>query len=433
MNIPLPAVFLFAFVLLVAPAASATISATAQPSQSEELVALDLRCEYLTAPEGIDVTVPRLSWRVASARRGVSQSAWQILVASSPERLARDAGDLWDSGKSRGNATNQILYAGIPLQSRQRCYWKVRVWDETDTASAWSAASVWSMGLLAPSDWSARWISHRDTVPLPVDRTRLHLPPAQYYRHELLIEKPVRRATLYASALGLYEFHCNGERVGDALLQPGWSDYALRAYYRTHDVTGLLRRGKNAIGAIVADGWYSGYVGYGLLVGYGPHRTGRNFYGKTPALLAQLEIEYADGSRAVVGTGADWLTSSAGPIREADIIMGETYDARAEWASWNLPGFDAHTWERAIRAEDNGPCKTSFSDNTGTRLVDLGFRQPLRLQAYSAPVIRVTQELPVLRWSEPKPGIYIADFGRNFAGVVRLRVRGKAGLSLIHI
>ena len=235
------------------------------------------------------------------------------------------------------------------------------------------------------------------------------------------------------SALGICEIHVNGQRASDAFFEPGWSDYRQRAYYRVVDVTGLLREGTNCLGAIVADGWYSGYVGYGLLVGYGPNRAGRYFYGKTPALLAQLRIEPADGGPAerVVETDPSWQVTGDGPVREADLIMGESHDARRERAGWCQPGGASDwNWEPAILARDNGSSKAVFYDNCGARECELGFRLPTRLQAYSGPPIRATEELKARRLTEPKPGTYIFDLGENFAGVIRLKVKGPAGTTL---
>ncbi|HZQ47034.1 MAG TPA: family 78 glycoside hydrolase catalytic domain, partial [Verrucomicrobiae bacterium] len=309
----------------------------------------------------------------------------------------------------------------------QRIFWKVRIWDKNGAPCIWSGPASWSMGLLKPEDWKARWISFKDMSPVHNDRNHLFLPPAHHYRKEFQAAKQVKRATIHASALGLFELYLNGQRVGDNYFEPGWSDYHKRAYYRTHDVTALVRQGGNAIGAIVADGWYSGYVGYGLLVGYGPNKAGRNFYGKTPALLVQLEIEYTDGSREVIGTDSTWKVTDHGPICEADLIMGESYDARAELGDWASLGFKDDLWENAIRAEDNGSTKATFSDTMGDREVELGFQRPLKMQAYAAPPIRVAQELSVQRITEPKPGVYIFDLGQNFAGVIRLKVKGPSG------
>ncbi|MBI5690548.1 MAG: glycoside hydrolase family 78 protein [Verrucomicrobia bacterium] len=389
---------------------------------------VDLRCEYLAAPEGVDVRAPRLSWRLEASHRGAAQKAWQVRVASSREKLARGEADLWDSNRREGGASQNLAYAGKALASGTDCHWQVRIWDEAGRESAWSQPARWSMGLLTAADWRAQWISYRDTSPLHTSRKELYLPPARHFRREFAAAKPVRRAVAYVSALGLYDLYCNGRRVSEAYFQPGWADYRKRAYYRAHDVTALVQAGgANALGVVLAEGWYSGYVGYGLLVGQGPNRAGRYFYGKTPAFVAQLEIEYADGTRETVGTDASWRVTDRGPTREADIIMGETYDARAELRGWAEAGYAAEGWEPAIRAEENPRVKAIFTDILGDKEVDLGFVRPARLQWYAAPPIQVTQELPARRLTEPKPGVYIFDLGQNFAGVVRLKVKGAAG------
>ncbi len=390
-----------------------------------------LRCEYLVAPENIESPSPRLSWRIESDRRGAAQSAWQIRVASSAEKLASGQADLWDSGRVTSHATNQIPYAGRPLASRAECFWQVQIWDEAAQPSGWSAPARWSMGLLQPSDWRGEWISFRDDTPLHTDPSKLYLPPARNYRKDFSTTKTVRRAVVYASALGIYDLYCNGQRVGDAYFQPGWSDYLQRAYYRSHDVTALVRSsGPNALGAIVADGWYSGYVGYGLLVGYGPNKVGRYFYGKTPAWIAQLEIDYTDGSRETIATDASWRVTDRGPTREADFIMGESYDARAELGNWSAPGFDASAWSPVVPANSNPSVTALYSDAAGKREQNLGFTAPPKMQAYSAPPIRVTQELPARRLTEPKPGVHVFDLGQNFAGNIRLKLKGPAGTTV---
>jgi alpha-L-rhamnosidase len=392
------------------------------------LTVTGLHCEYLPSPRGLDETKPRLGWVVESPERGQRQTAWRILVASSAAALGEDRGDLWDSGRVEGDATAQVAYAGRPLVSRQACHWKVKAWDRDGVESAWSAPASWTMGLLQPSDWTARWISFPDGSPVHADRARLHLPPARHYRKAFEASKTVVRATIRASALGLVEFHVNDRRAGDEYFAPGWFDYTKRAPTREWDVTELVRAGTNAVGAIVAEGWYAGYVGYGVLVGYGPHKAGRSFYGKTPALLAQLEVEYADGTRETVGTDESWLVSGDGPFREADLIMGEAFDARRDRADWCTPGGAADwRWEGAIPAEANGSAKAPFSDGLGTREVDLGFRAPPRLQAYMAPPVRVLEELPAKSVTETAPGTHIFDLGENFAGVIRLRLAGPAG------
>ena len=399
-----------------------------------------LRCEYLVNPPGIDEEHPRLSWVVESGQRGRRQTAYQVLVASDEELLRKDRGDLWDSGKTAGDRTTGIVYGGKALASQQRGFWKVKVWDKEGKASAWSEPATWGMGLLQPGDWKAQYISFKDTTPLHRSAQPLFLPPARQYRKEFAAAKAVRRATIYSTALGIYELHLNGERVGDAYFAPGWSDYHLRAYYNTYDVTALVKPGSNALGAWVADGWYSGYVGFGLLTGIGTEGIGRYTYGKTPALMAQLEIEYTDGSRERIVTDTSWKVTGAGPIQEADFLMGENYDARQETPGWTKPGFDDSKWEPAIRAEDNGSTKAKFNEYQNpaeggklkiqSREVDLGFKAPPNLEAFPGLPVRVTEEIKPVGITSPTNGVYIFNLGQNFAGVVRLKVKGPAGTEI---
>ncbi len=402
-----------------------------------DLKVVALRCEYLRNPRGIDETKPRLSWRVESGERGQRQTAYRVLVARSPETLAREQGDLWDSGKVESNRTTHIEYDGQPLTSRQECFWTVRVWDRDGVASDWSEPETWSMGLLDDSDWSARYISYRDDTPVFKDRKSLFLPPARYYRKQFAASGTIKRATVYATALGIYQLELNGRRVADAYFTPGWTDYRQRAYYNTYDVTDLVTEGDNAIGASVADGWYSGYVAYGLLVGIGTEKIGRYTYGKTPAVMAQLEIEYEDGTRQIVGTDESWKSTDGGPIREADLLMGEFYDARKQLPGWSRAGFDDSDWETSIGAEENGSQPATFyearpDDGSGRvpqivgREIDLRFRQP-KLEAFPGVPVRVIEEIRPIKVTKRSEGTYIFNLGQNFAGIVRLRLTGPAG------
>ena len=381
------------------------------------LAAFDLRVEYREAPLGIDSVTPRLGWKVHSSERAQRQTAYQILVASSPERLANDEGDLWDTGRVRSDETLHVVYDGVAMESRMRAFWKVRVWDRRGRASGWSAPSKWSVGLLKPSDWEANWIGH-DVGYFKGDQfEELHLPPSPYLRTEFQAEKPVKRATLYVSALGLYEMRLNGQRVGDAYFTPGWTDYDKRVYYQTYDVTGMIQTGANALGAVLADGWYAGYVGYSLFVARDIERV-RGYWGEHPALLAQLELEYEDGTRSVHSSQSSrharlhghlnevW-TATTGPLREADILMGESYDARleADIKGWDRPAFDDSSW-RPVR-----------------------WRPPAdgRLAAFPGVPVQIQEEIKPVSLREVKPGVFVYDLGKNFAGVVELRVTGPAG------
>ncbi len=407
---------------------------------AEKFSPTELRCEYRVNPQGIDEAQPRLTWRITSTARGARQTAYQILVASSAQLLAQNSGDLWDTGKISRSGTVNVVYTGKKLRSGEPCFWKVCSWNEVGETT-WSEPAGWTMGLLQTEDWKGDYISFRNPVPVWKDLEKLFLPPAHQFRKEFSAARTVKRATLYATALGIYELYLNGQRIGDALFAPGWTDYHQRAYYNTYDVTKLVRSGGNALGAWVADGWYSGYIGFGLLTGIGTEKTGRSTYGKTPALMAQLEIDYSDGSREIIPTDKSWKVTGDGPVRDADFLMGENFDARKETIGWTSPGFDDSKWESAILAADNGSVPATFYEYQNGekpggkvvikgRSVDLGFHRPLNLEAFPGLPVRLTQELKPVALTSPTNGVYIFNLGQNFAGVVRLKVKGVAGTQI---
>ena len=347
---------------------SAIIMVHPDSCQAARLAAYDLRCEYRVNPLGIDETTPRLSWCLRSARRGERQTACQILVAGSKKDLAHNNGGLWDSGRIEGDDSIGAAYGGRALVSGQLCYWKVRVWDKDGRPSAWSDPALWSMGLLQQEDWRGDWIGF-DAMRGQTNGSRLYLPPPAYLRREFTLSKGVRSATLYATALGLVDLHLNGKPVSEDRFTPGWTDYAKRVHYRAYDVTGLLRRGSNALGAILADGWYSGYVAWGQK---------RDYYGKKPRIRAQLKIEYSDGSSDIIATGADWK-ASGGPTREADFLMGESFDARLI-SKWDQPGFDDSQWAAVETGAEMAPAHPGAPRPTGApvRAADAQEHHPAR-------------------------------------------------------
>ena len=415
-------------------------SSMVSPLAAGEITVAGLACEYRLNPQGIDEASPRLTWRVESSERGAKQAAYQILVASSAELLAKNSGDLWDSGKiSSGDSVN-VAYVGKALVSREPCFWKVCVWDQNGKPW-WSKPAFWTMGLLAPEDWQANYISFRDPSPVWKDTTKLFLPPAHQYRKEFSAAKKIRRATIYSTALGIYELYLNGQRVGDARFAPGWTDYHHRAYYNTYDVTPLVKTGANALGVWLGDGWYSGYIGFGLLTGIGTEHVGRATYGQTPALMAQLEIEYTDGSREIIPTDKSWKVTGDGPVREGDFLMGETYDARKEMPDWSKPNFDDAKWDAAILAAENGSVPATFYEYQNPETiggpveikghpVDLGFKRPPKLEAFPGLPVRPIEEIKPVAITSTTNGVYIFNLGQNFAGVVRLQVKGAAGTDI---
>ena len=556
---------------MVALGVSISSAALGAPS----LMPAELRCEFRANPRGLGETQPRLSWKLQArdaAARGLRQTAWQVLVASTPEALRAGRGDCWDSEKVVSDATNNIAYAGRPLKSREACFWQVRVWDQAGAVSAWSAAASWTMGLLSPGEFRAEWIGldaapptdgsvltdaqrervalipwvraavepskatpltafFRKQITLPADKrveratfvmtpdmrcaisvngraigevTRwdravpvdvtaaltsgenvvglkvsqddgyapavvgeleialaggetqrlainptwmsaaeaptgwdragfdaskwtapkamldakkptarptpwgtpqnaLHwLAPAPWLRKGFVVAKPVRRATVYATALGIYELQVNGAPVGHDVFAPGWTEYTKRVHYQTYDVTAQLKPGANALGAQLGDGWFAGLASY----------TGkRHYYGGQPRLRAQLEIDYADGSREVVPTDGSWR-GSFGPVKYADLYLGCAYDARLARADWARGDFNDQGWS---------PVATGLSEGGPKNFV---------VEAGSLEPVRVQDELPARSVAGPSAGTYVFDFGQNLVGWVRLKVQGKAGQKL---
>ena len=247
---------------------------------SDILSTKNLHCEYTTNPIGIDVRQPRLSWQLVSDRRGTRQGAYRILVADSLTRIEQDQGNIWDSQRVSSDQSIQVEYAGPDLESRQRYYWKVMVWDSGNDVAQWSQVAFWEMGLLADSEWKAKWI----TADIPEDKGEMSACPM--FRTEFDIGENVETARIYVTCLGTYELHLDGQRVEDAYFTPGWSSYQARLQYQTFDVTGQLSSGRHAIGAVVADGWYRGNLA-------NFSGSGRHTYGDTLALCLQMVIRYS--------------------------------------------------------------------------------------------------------------------------------------------
>ena len=280
-----------------------------------------------------------------SGAGGVVQTAYQVLVATSTEKLARGEADLWDSGRVRSQKSIQIVYGGKALRARDRCHWKVRAWLGDGKETPWSESALWTMGLLQADDWQGQWL--RVEEPAPPGRRRAasgFRTPRCLRRDFTAADRPVR-AMLYATALGLYEIRLNGRRVGDALLTPEWTDYDKRVRVQTYDVTPLVRKGANALAALLGNGWYCGRIQCWPI--------DLCLYGKEPRLRAQLELDFADGRRQIVATDGAWQGSTDGPLRFSGIYEGETYDARMEMDGWDAPDFQPDArWRPALIDRD---------------------------------------------------------------------------------
>ena len=344
-----------------------------------------LQCENQTDPLGIDRENPLLKWKMEDNRRGAAQSSYQILVATSKALLNNDTGDVWDSGEIKSDKSVHVEYAGNPLESGKSYFWKVRVRDHEGKLSPWSEVAKWEMGKLNPSDWEAQWIA-RDSN----EAVR-----SVYLRKEFsTVGDDITKARLYVTGLGNYVFFINGSRVGNDLLTPGWTDYPKRLEYQVYDVADLLEQGSNAMGAILGSMWWSGGLGW----------QGGAKYSEGPLmLLAQLEIEYANGNKEWYGTDTSWKWYNS-PIVFDHIYHGETYNKNLEITGWNAAGLDDSEWLPVEPA--------SF----GGLLVGPRF-----------PALREQMQITPVKLSEPVPGEYVYDLGQNMVGWAQFMVNAPQG------
>lgn len=351
--------------------------------------AVGLRIDGITDPVGVDEPRPRLSWRVELAHPATRQASFAIEVADDP--AFEPAAVVW----ARADVTSgdpAIAYDGPVPASRERRFWRVRIVDDRGGAGPWSAPASWEMGLLEPGDWVGRWIGWID----PARASWSSRSPL--LRRSFRLPRAIARGRAYVTALGLADLTVNGRRVGDDRLAPGWTDYRRRIQYRAVDLRGLLRPGENVVAARLGRGWFAGDIG----------QFGAEHYGDYPALLAQVEVDHADGGRTIVATDTSWR-AHPGPLVADDLLMGESVDARDEPAGWDEPGFADDHWRPVV--VQAGP---------GGRLV-----------AQRDPGVRIVAELEPRTIAGPHPGRRIVDFGQNIAGHVRLQATGSAGTTLV--
>ena len=374
------------FTVALVVAGSTAFVWAANAAVSPGLTPANLTCHGLVNPQGLDAAQPKLSWMSVSANptaRGQIQTAYQILVADSEAALGQNTGNLWDSGKVVSDQSTHVAYAGKPLPSHQACYWKMRVWNRDGTESAWSQPSSWTMGFVGPDKWQPDWIGSEERTPL--------------LRREFKVAKPVKRAWVYASALGLYELRLNGGKVGSDLFAPGWTDYRQRVQYQRYDVTDRVKSGANVMGAEIAPGWFAGKIAW----------FSNNRYGKLVAFAAELFLEFTDGSTQVVKTDGTWKTS-AGPLTASDIQDGDQHDARLEKTGWDKPGYNDSSWTAA-------EVRTGESRN---------------LVAQQDQTVGVIRKMKPVKVTEPTPGVFVYDLGQNITGVARITVQGAKGTKI---
>ncbi|MCW0481842.1 alpha-L-rhamnosidase [Gaoshiqia sediminis] len=349
----------------------------------------NLKTEYKSNPVGLKAYKPRLSWEIVDEKRNVFQRAYHVKCAATAADLNDENKLLWNSGRIDSDQSIHVEYDGVILQSGQQAFWTVKVWNNYKEESSWSAPTCWEMGLLNKDDWKAQWIE-----PTLEEEPSVST-PSPYLRKEFQLNKAIRKATACITCHGLYELSLNGEKVSTDLFTPGWTSYQQRLQYQTYDVTEQITSGANAIGVILGDGWYRGFLVW---------QGNKNLYGDKLALLFQLKLDYVDGTSEWIISDPDWK-SGTGPILKSDIYNGETYDARLEIAGWDCAGFDDSAWRPVI-------------------LRDYGFDN---LVASEGVPVRITETLrPVEKITTPK-GELVFDLGQNMVGWVRFRLKGNAG------
>ncbi|WP_037290886.1 glycoside hydrolase family 78 protein [Saccharibacillus sacchari] len=364
----------------------------------------ELRCEYLKNPLGLTVSRPRFGWKLKTDRRGARQIAYRVQVAKSvgpADWETAESRDLlaWDSGRVESDESVHVEYAGEETESAQRYLYRVQVWDEQEEVSPWSDTAYWETGLPSAEDWSADWITPASgEIDPQASETYL------LRRTFRLSEKKVERATIFATALGIYELELDGRRVGDSLYAPGWTSYDQRLQVQAYDVTqqlnGAAEEGdSHAIGAALADGWYIGR--------YGWTERGK-LYGDRRALLLELHIGYEDGTKQIVASGRDGWTALIGPSLTANLYDGETYDARLEQAGWSMHAYDDAEWKNVETLEHP---KHSLIGEQSER-------------------IKVTERLKPVSVIRTPAGETVLDLGQNMVGRMAFSVKAPAGTTV---
>ena len=358
-----------------------------------------LTCEFIRNPIGIESGSPRLSWTLASRENNQVQSAYEIMVSDDRVSLDKGEGNVWQTGKIQSLDNINVRFSGASLKPFTRYFWRIRVYDQNDRASEWSEVAWFETAMMKDGDWRAKWIGDgrknpaRDEDYFKDDRMPL-------FRKEFSAGRDIALARLYISGVGYYEAYMNGKKVGDNVLDPGWTTYKKQVLYTVHDITSLVRSGQNAAGVMLGNGWWNPapikFFGRWDLRQY--QETGR------PCVKAEIHIQYKDKSTQIIPTDESWETAP-GPVVQNNVYLGEHYDARLEQAEWNTVKANSKNWSKT--QEVDGPSG--------------------QLSVQMQPPIKVTRVLKPVSIMEPRRDTFIIDFGQNFAGVARLNVKGPAG------
>ena len=381
------------------PSAAAAVSRLIQA----HAMADDLRVEWLSSPSGIDTLRPRFTWILQSGgkkARDVQQTACRIVVASSRRKAQSGVGDIWDSGKQNSSAFRLAPSADLPLHAHLTYWWSIMLWDGDGRASRWCTPARFLTGML--SGWQAQWIAAEpDRPPMPLPPNALapvkSVPPKPMpvFRRDFSLDKAVTSAVVSVSGLGHYELAVNGKAVTSSVLNPGWTNYRKSVFYNTFDVTSLLHRGRNALALLLGNGMYN-------VESYpGRYTKFSGSFGQ-PKLILQLTITYADGSQIVIASDEAWQTRS-GPITLSS-AYAEDFDARKLAPDW-MTALPQEGWNKVLTVAGPGGA----------------------LKAQNIPPVTEAKRFKPVRITEPKPGIFVYDFGQNMSGWPNLLVSGSVG------
>ncbi|MBS1654981.1 MAG: family 78 glycoside hydrolase catalytic domain, partial [Bacteroidetes bacterium] len=364
----------------------------------------NLQCEYRNHPLGVESVHPSLHWQLQSSQRNILQKAYRILVADDSSLLVKNIGNIWDSKKVNTDNSIQILYKGKALVSAKKYFWKVMIWDNRGNVSSWSPVAYWQMGLLNEKDWAgAKWIAYEKLA------DSLKIIPAEHgngkkewgkrpdilplLRKDFSVSKKIKRATVFISGLGQFEMSINGKKVGDHFMDPGWTKYNQKALYVTFDISNYIKKGDNAIGVMLGNGFY-----------YIPGERYRKMTGAYgyPEMIARILIEYADGSSENIVSDEKWKTTPS-PITFSSLYGGENYDARLEQQEWNEPGFNDASWKNAVIADEH--------------VLHSQMEEPIKVMQTFEPVTKVSV----------KENEWVYDMGQNMSGIPAISVKGNCG------
>jgi hypothetical protein len=374
----------------------------------------DLKCEHEKNPIGIDTQHPCFSWKTYSQKRGFVQSAYHVLVSDTPEALAKNDGNIWNSGKVNSSQSIFTSFEGKPLKSSAVYYWKVRIWDRDNKPSEWSEPQTFVMGLTGAKDWSnAAWIALENdrkeeyTVPARLDFANIRETMGEksigFYklpqlRKTFTIRKQVKRAVAFVAGLGHFDFFVNGEKTGNHFLDAGWTKYDKQALYVAFDLTGSLKTGENVLGVMLGNGFYNipleRYLK--LIISHG-----------APKMKLLLRIEYSDGTSGEIVSDASWKTTES-PVVFSSIYGGEDYDARRVQEGWTKPGFDDAAWQQVL-----------ITDYPGT------------VNAQRATPLTVHSAIPTVKVFKNSQGHWIYDLGQNFSGIINIAVKSKESKTIL--